>query len=84
MISAYDKEKPKKEAFPMSKDTETLKHDAEVAQFRFALIAPVIQGLFPDTSATAYYKRVTVPRSPTATKHWKNGSPSTNSVDWMP
>ena len=43
----------------MSKDTETIKRDAEVAQFRFALIAPVIQGLFPDTSATAYYKRVT-------------------------
>lgn len=43
----------------MSKDTETLKHDAEVAQFRFALIAPVIQGLFPDASAAAYYKRVT-------------------------
>ena len=43
----------------MSKDTETIKHDAEVAQFRFALIAPVIQGLYPDTSATAYYKRVT-------------------------
>ena len=45
----------------MSKDTETIKRDAEVAQFRFALIAPVIQGLFPDTSATAYYKRVTAP-----------------------
>ena len=43
----------------MNKDTETLKHDAEVAQFRFALIAPVIQGLYPDASATAYYKRVT-------------------------
>ena len=43
----------------MSKDTETLKHDAEVAQFRFTLIAPVIQGLYPDASATAYYKRVT-------------------------
>ena len=43
----------------MSKDTETLKRAAEVAQFRFALIAPVIQGLFPDASATAYYKRVT-------------------------
>ena len=43
----------------MSKDTETMKHAAEVAQFRFALIAPVIQGLFPDASATAYYKRVT-------------------------
>ncbi|MCI5826764.1 MAG: DDE-type integrase/transposase/recombinase [Lachnospiraceae bacterium] len=43
----------------MSKDTETTRHDAEVAQFRFALIAPVVQGLFPDASATAYYKRVT-------------------------
>ena len=43
----------------MSKDTETARHDAEVAQFRFALIAPVVQGLFPDASATAYYKRVT-------------------------
>ena len=43
----------------MSKDTETMKHNDEVAQFRFALIAPVIQGLYPDASATAYYKRVT-------------------------
>ena len=42
----------------MSKTNETMKHNAEVAQFRFALIAPVIQGLFPDASATAYYKRV--------------------------
>lgn len=55
----YDVEKHPKEAFFMSKDTETIKRDAEAAQFRFALIAPVIQGLFPDTSATAYYKRVT-------------------------
>ena len=31
----------------------------EMAQFRFALIAPVIQGLFSDESTTAYYKRVT-------------------------
>jgi transposase InsO family protein len=31
----------------------------ETAHFRFALIAPVIQGLFPDASATAYYHRVT-------------------------
>lgn len=43
----------------MNKDTETLKHDAEVAQFRFALIAPVIQRLYPVALATAYYKRVT-------------------------
>ena len=68
----------------MSKDTETLKHDAEVAQFRFALIAPVIQGLYPDASATAYYKKVTAPPLPLPRwfhghlqlqKHWKNGSP---------
>jgi len=43
----------------MSKETETTKHDAEVAQFRFALIAPVVQGLYPDASAAAYYKRAT-------------------------
>lgn len=43
----------------MSKETETAKHDAEVAQFRFAMIAPVVHGLYPDASATAYYKRIT-------------------------
>ena len=43
----------------MSRDTEQTKHDAEVAQFRFALIAPMVQGLYPDASAAAYYKRVT-------------------------
>lgn len=31
----------------------------ETAHFRFALIAPVIQGLFPDVSAAAYCRRVT-------------------------
>lgn len=30
-----------------------------IAQFRFALIAPVLQELFPDNSRAAYYKRVT-------------------------
>ena len=40
-------------------NTESLKRNAEVSQFRFALIAPVVQGLYPDASATAYYKRVT-------------------------
>ncbi len=43
----------------MNKDTEQTRHNAEVAQFRFALIAPVVQGLYPDASATAYYKHVT-------------------------
>ena len=39
--------------------TTTSSKAVEVAQFRFALIAPVIQGLFQDASRTAYYKRVT-------------------------
>ena len=36
-----------------------LSKQASIAQFRFALIAPVIQGLFPDANNAAYYKRVT-------------------------
>ena len=39
----------------MSNKIEPLK----VAHFRFALIAPVIQGLYPDVSEAAYYRRVT-------------------------
>jgi transposase InsO family protein len=31
----------------------------EMAYFRFALIAPVIQGIFPDPTKTDYYRRVT-------------------------
>jgi transposase InsO family protein len=33
--------------------------DREIAYFRFALIAPVIQGTFPDPSIAAYCRRVT-------------------------
>ncbi len=43
----------------MAKETDTTKYAAGIAQFRFALIASVIQGLYPDASAKAYYKRVT-------------------------
>mgnify|MGYP003292645106 FL=1 len=42
----------------MTKDKTTADAVA-IAQFKFALIAPVLQGLFPDPSRTAYYKRVT-------------------------
>ena len=42
----------------MSDTCNELKNAAAVAEFRFGLIAPVIQGLFPDTSATAYFKRI--------------------------
>ena len=34
------------------------KNDVQIAQMKFGVIAPVIQGLFPDANKTAYYKRV--------------------------
>ncbi|MCC8029199.1 MAG: DDE-type integrase/transposase/recombinase [Lachnospiraceae bacterium] len=40
-------------------DTDYTRKAAEIARFRFAIIAPVVQGLFPDASQTAYFKRVT-------------------------
>ena len=40
-------------------EQNNLSSAAAVAQFRFALIAPVIQDLFPDATKTAYYKRIT-------------------------
>ena len=36
-----------------------LSRAVQFAQFRFGLIHPVIQGLFPDASRTEYYRRVT-------------------------
>ncbi len=35
------------------------KNAIETAYFKFALIAPVVQGIFPDATKTAYYRRVT-------------------------
>jgi putative transposase len=40
-------------------DKNNEKSIIEMAYFRFALIAPVIQGVFPDATKTAYYRRVT-------------------------
>lgn len=40
-------------------ETTKFTEDVVIAQFRFSLIAPVIQGLYPDASATAYFKRIT-------------------------
>jgi len=31
----------------------------QMAHFKFGLIAPVIQGTYPDGSAIAYYRRIT-------------------------
>jgi len=41
------------------KKTNSKDLDREMAYFRFALIAPVIQGTFPDASVAAYCRRVT-------------------------
>lgn len=42
----------------MINSNEEIRRAAEVAQFRFGLIAPVIQDIYPDASRSAYYKRV--------------------------
>jgi transposase InsO family protein len=51
--------------------------DRELAYFRFALIAPVVQGTFPDASVAAYCRRVTekpIIRPDGTTFHYKPGT----------
>lgn len=55
----YDGENQYKEDFFMHYNTRNFSDAAAVAQFRLALIAPAIHGLFPDASRNAYYQRVT-------------------------
>ena len=43
----------------MENQKQQLSNAAKIAQFRLALIAPVIHGLFPDASRNAYYRRIT-------------------------
>ena len=57
-------------------DSKGLAQAAEIARFRFALIAPVLQGLYPDASASEYYRRITknplvLPDGSTATYSYK-------------
>jgi transposase InsO family protein len=40
------------------KQAPEFKNDVLTAQIKFGVIAPVIQGLYPDATKTAYYKRV--------------------------
>ena len=71
---------------------ETMNHAAKTAQFKFGLIAPVIQGLFPDASRTAFYKRVaekpiefrTVLSGRSASRPWSAGSPPISAAGSMP
>ena len=43
----------------MDNNPKNLSDAAAMAQFRLALIAPVIHGLYPDASRNAYYQRIT-------------------------
>ena len=43
----------------MENNQRNLSDAAAMAQFRLALIAPVIHGLYPDASRNAYYQRIT-------------------------
>lgn len=43
----------------MDNEKKKLSDAAAVAQFKLALIAPVIHGLYPDASRNAYYQRIT-------------------------
>lgn len=42
----------------MTNQKKESRRAAELAQFRFGIIAPVIQDFYPDASRTAYHKRV--------------------------
>lgn len=42
-----------------TKTTQDPNHAIQTAQFRFALIAPLVQGLAPDASDSDYFKRIT-------------------------
>lgn len=55
----YDVGTPMKGGSHVMNDTADIANAAKIAQFKFALIAPVIQGLVTEPSNTAYYKRVT-------------------------
>lgn len=59
----------------MSRETETLKHNAEVAQFRFALIAPVIRGFFRMPQ-----QRLTTNGSVQYRLHFRTGHPSNTAI----
>ena len=72
--------------------TNTKAPDRELAYFRFALIAPVIQGTFADVSIAAYCRRVTErlitrpmePHSITNPLRWRDGLPFIGPAVWTP
>lgn len=60
LTAPFMMEEKRKESFIlMNKSQKTLSDAAAIAQFRLALIAPVLHDLYPDVSRNAYYRRVT-------------------------
>jgi len=47
-----------KEVLPMKKPA-SLAEATAIAQFKLAIIAPVLHNLYPDATRTAYYERIT-------------------------
>ena len=58
----------------MTNPNETQKQNAKVAEFRFALIAPVVHDTYVEPSATAYFKRVTENPITTPDGHYRKYS----------
>lgn len=54
----YDEKKQGGSIF-MEQNAKNLSRAAAIAQFKLAIIAPAIHGLYPDASRNAYYKRIT-------------------------
>ncbi len=77
----------------MDNKQKNLSDAAAMAQFRLALIAPVIHGLYPDASRNAYYQRITEnpltlpdlrPLTVNACGMQTNGFQSTGSISTWP
>ena len=58
----------------MTNPNETQKQNAKVAEFRFALIAPVVHDTYVEPSATPYFKRVTENPITTPDGHYRKYS----------
>ena len=61
----------------MEQNAKNLSRAAAIAQFKLAIIAPAIHGLYPDASRNAYYKRITqqpLSLPDGSTMHYKPGT----------
>ena len=70
----------------------TQKEQMEVAQMRFGVIVPLVQGTYTDVSMAAYCRRVALTPSAcrtegcssTSPRPWRNGTSSMKKAGWKP